>query len=148
MKDGTYLGRGMKFPPQVNPVTGRFVMAEKEQSVKESIYLILMTRKGERLMRPAFGSRTCDYVFSETSLTMLHVMARELERDITRNEPRVQDVEIEMDYDSRPECLLIHIHYMVSGSNTPENMVFPFYMGGEAQEESTEYETVENDPIE
>lgn len=148
MENNTYLGRGMKFPPQINPVTGRFVMSEKEQSVKESIYLILMTRKGERLMRPEFGSRTFDYVFSETSLTMLHVMARELERDITRGEPRVQDVEIEMDCDSRPECLLIHIRYKVSGSNTPENMVFPFYMDRKPREESTEYETVENDPIE
>lgn len=136
MGDNAYLGRGMKFPPQINPVTGRFVMAEYEQSVKESIYLILMTGKGERLMRPKFGSRTYDYVFAETNLTMLHIMAHELERDIMNNEPRVQDVEIGMDYDSRPGCLLVNIRYTVSGSHTAENLVFPFYSGGVTEEES------------
>lgn len=142
------LGRGMKFPPQVNAVTGRFVTSENEQNIKESIYLILMTRKGERMMRPAFGSRTSDYVFSETNLTMLHIMAHELERDITRGEPRVHHVEIEMDYDSSPGCLFIHIRYTVNGAGTPEDMVVPFYTDGAAQEEGTDYETVEDDPIE
>lgn len=144
----THLGRGMKFPPQIDPVTGRFVVSENEQSVKESIYLILMTQKGERLMRPAFGSRTLSYVFAETNLTMLHIMAHDLESDITRNEPRVQDVEIEMDYDSRPDCLLVQIRYTVSGGNTPENLVFPFYLDKRSEEESAEYETVEDDPVE
>lgn len=147
MKENTYLGRGMKFPPQINPVTGRFVMSEKEQSVKESIYLILMTQKGERLMRPAFGSRTSGYVFSETNPTMLQIMAHELENDITRNEPRVQDVEITMDYDRQPGCLLVQIRYTVSGSNTPENMVFPFYLDREHEGERIAYETVEDNPI-
>ncbi len=148
MKKSAYLGRGMKFPPQINPVTGRFVTSEDDQSVKESIYLILMTQKGERLMRPAFGSHASSYVFSEADLTMLNMMAYELERDITANEPRVEDAAIQMDYGSKPGCLLIHIRYTVSGSNTPENMVFPFYLGREPEEESTAYETVEDDPVE
>ena len=46
MKTNTFLGRGMKFPPQVNPATGRIVTSEDNISVKESIYLILMTNKG------------------------------------------------------------------------------------------------------
>lgn len=147
MKENTYLGQGMKFPPQVDFVSGRFVTSENEQSVKESIYLILMTQKGERLMRPKFGSRTSGYVFSESNLTMTQIMAHELENDITHNEPRVQDVEIEMDYDSRPGCLLVHIRYTVTGGNTPENMVFPFALEGEAGGENTAYETVENAAI-
>lgn len=147
MKKNTHLGRGMKFPPQINPVTGRFVMSENEQSVKESIYLILMTQKGERLMRPKFGSRTSDYVFSDTNLTMLHIMAHELEGDILRNEPRVKNVEIQMDYDTRPGCLLVHIRYQVSGTGASESMVFPFYPDGETKEKSAEYETVEDEFI-
>lgn len=146
MEGDICLGRGMKFPPQVNPATGRFVTSQDRQSVKESIYLILMTQKGERQMQPGFGSRTSDYVFSETNLTMLHIMAHELERDITVSEPRVQDVEIRMDYAS-PGCLLVHIRYTVRGSSTPENMVFPFYPDQEPEEEGTVYETVENHPV-
>lgn len=135
----------MKFPPQVNPVTGRFVLSEEEQSVKESIYLILMTQKGERLMRPAFGSRTSEYVFAETDLTMQTIMTQELEKDIMRNEPRVQDVEVRMEDSKDQGSLLIRIQYTVSGKSTPENMVFPFYLGKGTEKESAEYETVEDD---
>lgn len=147
MKKNTHLGRGMKFPPQINLATGRFVMSEDEQSVKESIYLILMTQKGERLMRPDFGSRTSGYVFGDMDLTMQNIMAHELERDIARNEPRVQDVEVRMDDGGSPGCLIVHIQYTVSGSSAPENMVFPFYQDRGSQEAGAEYETVENDRI-
>ena len=40
-----FLGKGMKFPPQINPATGRFVTVDGAQAIKESIYLILMTAK-------------------------------------------------------------------------------------------------------
>ena len=46
----------MKFPPQIDPATGRFVTASEEESVKESVYLILMTQRTERFLRPEFGS--------------------------------------------------------------------------------------------
>ena len=43
MPGNTFLGTGMKFPPQVDKATGRFVVSSEEESVKESVYLILMT---------------------------------------------------------------------------------------------------------
>lgn len=148
MRVNTFLGRGMKFPPQVNPATGRFVTSENQQSVKESIYLILMTQKTERLMRPEFGSRAASYVFEETDPTMLNLMAGELERDITVNEPRVENVNIRLDYKSKPGCLFVNISYAVRGENVTENMVFPFYLGAQVKEEETEYETVEDNIVE
>ena len=39
------LGSGMKFPPQINPATGRFEVVSGQASVKESVYIILMTQK-------------------------------------------------------------------------------------------------------
>ncbi len=138
----------MKFPPQVNPATGRFVTSENQQSIKESIYLILMTQKTERLMRPEFGSRASSYVFEETDPTMLNLMAGELEHDITANEPRVENVNIRLDYQSKPGCLFINISYAVRGENVTENMVFPFYLGAQVKEEETEYETVEDNIVE
>ncbi len=148
MRKNTFLGRGMKFPPQVNPATGRFATSEDQQSVKESIYLILMTQKTERLMRPDFGSRAATYVFEETDLTMLNLMARGLESDIMSNEPRVEDVNVDLDYNSKPGCLFINIGYRIRGENVTENMVFPFYLGEQAKEEETEYEAVEDNIVE
>ena len=144
MADEIFLGKGMKFPPQINPATGRFVCVEGKESVKESVYLILMTQQTERFMRPQFGSSTAGYIFHETDVTMLNLMAHELEADILNNEPRISDVEIRMDADSRPGCLFIYVDYVVRGENVRENMVFPFYLGEEPEEREA-YETVDND---
>ena len=123
MADEMFLGTGMKFPPQVNPTTGRFVCVSGRESVKESIYLILMTQKTERFMRPDFGSNATGYVFAQTDATMLNLMAHEIEGDIMRNEPRVEDVRIRMDADSRPGCLFIYLDYLVRGENVRENKI-------------------------
>lgn len=147
MKTNTFLGRGMKFPPQVNPATGRFLTSENDISVKESIYLILMTNKGERFLRPEFGCRASNYVFSQTDYTSLNIMAMELETDLKNNEPRLSEVHVNLDYTSKPGCLFIDIDYSVAGANTSENMVFPFYLGESPEEESEEYEAVDDDII-
>ena len=148
MRGNTFLGRGMKFPPQVNPANGRFVTSEDHQNVKESIYLILMTQKTERMMRPNFGSRASTYVFEQTDRSMLTLMASALENDIVTNEPRVENVSVDLDYSSKPGVLFVNITYYVRGENVRENMVFPFYLGEQMKEEEAEYEAVEDDLVE
>ena len=57
-----FLGVGWKFPLQVTP-GGKIARAFFEQRVEESIYLILSTAKGERMMLPDFGCGIHDLVF-------------------------------------------------------------------------------------
>lgn len=123
-----FLGKGMKFPPEINPATGRFVVSEGAQSIKESIYLILMTNKTERFVRPDFGSKLMSYTFMDTGSTMLNIMGREISNDILNNEPRVDDVSIDIDSESKRGCLIINIRYRIRESNTRDNLVFPFYL--------------------
>mgnify|MGYP002510130602 CR=1 FL=1 len=130
-----HLGAGMKFPPQVNKATGRFEIAKGKDSVKESIYLILMTQKTERFFHPDFGSRLMAYTFMDTSITMLHLMAREIRADIISKEPRVQDVEVEMDPKIKNGCLIVKISYQIVEDNTRDNLLFPFYLDITIQEE-------------
>jgi phage baseplate assembly protein W len=126
--EGNFLGRGMKFPPEINPATGRFVTASGAESVKQSIYLILMTQKTERFLRPEFGSNLMNYTFIDTGLTMLNIISREITKDIVSNEPRVDDVSVEIDSESKRGCLIINIQYRVRENNTVDNLVFPFYL--------------------
>lgn len=147
MDEKLYLGAGMKFPPQVNKATGRFMLSSKEENVKESIYLILMTQKTERFMRPEYGSSILSYAFADTGETMLALMQQELEEDILKNEPRVDDVTIRIDAQSRSGCLIIYIDYRLKGSSIRDNMVFPFYLSGEPEEESEAYETMEQEQL-
>lgn len=137
MKNKEFLGSGLKFPVQVNKATGRFVMSAEEVSVKESVYIILMTQKEERWIHPEFGSRILSYTFMDTSLTRINMMAKELEQTILSQEPRISEVDIEVEPRLEKGCLLIHISYVVAQTNTRDNMVFPFYLysGTEGEED-------------
>lgn len=131
-----FLGSGMKFPPQIDKSTGCFVLSAGEQSVKESIYLILMTHRGERWLEPMFGARLLDYSFMDTSPTILGLMKNDLMSVLLEQEPRISDVTVTIDPTVRDGCLLINISYVIAQTNTRDNLVFPFYLNVEPEEES------------
>ena len=134
----TVLGTGMKFPPQINPATGRFITVSDADNVKESIYLILMTTKSERFMRPEFGSRVVGYTFGDTNPTMLTIMSREIADDIKNSEPRITDLNVRMEPDNNKGCLFVYIDYTLADTQTRDNMVFPFYLRNDTEEENIE----------
>lgn len=123
-----FLGSGMKFPPSINPATGRFEVSKGEISIKESVYIILMTQKSERWIRPEFGSSLMNYTFMDTSSTMLNVLAREVASDLVSQEPRLADVKVRIDSVSKQGCLIIYIDYLIRETNVRDNLVFPFYL--------------------
>lgn len=136
MDDRSFLGTGMKFPPQINKATGRFVTSSFEESVKESIYLILMTGKNERVFLPSFGSRLMSYTFMDTSATQLNIMSRDLKDTILSQEPRVSDVNITIEDETVNGRLIVNIDYVISGTNTRDNLVFPFYLNAATEDDT------------
>ncbi|MDR1029180.1 MAG: GPW/gp25 family protein [Clostridiales Family XIII bacterium] len=128
----SFLGSGMKFPPQANRATGRFAVSANEQSVKESVYLILMTAAGERELAPGFGSRLSRYAFMDVNITNLNIMQHDIAELIMAQEPRVAAADADIDAQSRDDCLIINITYRVAQTNTTDNFVFPFYLRASA----------------
>ena len=128
MNQKAQLGTGIKFPLQVNQTTGRFLLSQGADNVKESLYLILMTQQGERFTRQEFGSRIMAYPFIETSTTMLNIMAREIQNTILEQEPRIWQVEVEIEPDQRQGYLQIELRYMLRQTQTKDSMTVPFYI--------------------
>lgn len=128
MADIKFLGTGMKFPPQVDLGTGRFMLSSGAVSVKESVYLILMTNQGERWVRPEFGGKLMSYTFMDTSITMLSIMSGELRKLILSQEPRVSNVNVEIDPAKGDGYLIVNISYEITETNVRDNLVFPFYL--------------------
>lgn len=140
--DKAFLGQGMKFPPQINPATGRFVTVSEEESVKESIYLILMTQQTERPLRPAFGSNIMSYTFMDMNLANLNMVARNIREQVMAQEPRISDVHVKMEPGKQRGVILFTVSYTVISSNTQDNFVFPFYLNvteEPVEEEEPEY---------
>ena len=136
MNDRAFLGAGMKFPPQIDPGTRRFAVSAREQSVRESVYLILMTSRGERWLEPNFGSQMASYAFMDTSPTMLRMLSDDLRDLLLTQEPRISEVDVEIDPETKNGYLLVSIRYTVAATNSQDNLVFPFYLNA-AREEPT-----------
>lgn len=125
----SFLGRGWKFPVAVDATTGRFLLAEGEEDIAEAIRIILMTSKGERVMRPSFGCGLKNFVFGTTDATTIRLLETDITQAITVWEPRVTDVEVEAKLDDIDNGkLMIHITYMVRSTNNLFNQVYPFYL--------------------
>ena len=126
---GAFLGRGFRFPVQVDPSTGRMMTSEYEEDISEAIYIILMTRKGERVRNPEFGCGIHEFAFGTTDFTALKEMERKVEEALALWEPRIRDVDVTVSLDQQAEGkLTIEISYVVRMTNNPYNLVFPFYL--------------------
>lgn len=124
-----FLGRGFRFPVQVDEMTGKMKTSSYEQDIQEAIYIILMTKKGERVMNPQFGCGAHDYAFDTMDYTTLNIMEREVREAITLWEPRITDLEVNLTVDEKKDaCVRVEIAYTVRSTNNPYNLVFPFYM--------------------
>ena len=122
MNGKEFLGRGLKFPLQVDPRTGKLAMSDQEEDIREAIGIILRTGKGERVMRPEFGADTMDYAFAPLSSSMTNSIAHDLRLVLLEQEPRIRDV------DQHSGAVVIHVSYTVRSTNNRYNHVYPFYL--------------------
>ncbi|HEX8174262.1 MAG TPA: GPW/gp25 family protein [Pyrinomonadaceae bacterium] len=123
-----FLGRGWTFPVGAD-ATGRVAMSEYEQDVRESIRIILMTAKGERVMRPNFGSGLYDFVFASMSVTVMGSIQAAVKDALVQWEPRAQVLSVDVQSEEGEIGKLnIDVEYRVRATNNRFNFVFPFYL--------------------
>ena len=124
-----FLGRGLKFPLQVDPKTGKLSLVEEDEDIRESIGIILRTSRGERVMRPDFGTDIMEYMFSPVSENMEDSLAVEVQEDLLYQEPRIRDVDVKVHRAEEPEGgVTVEVAYTIRSTNSRYNHVFPFYV--------------------
>jgi len=123
-----YLGIGWKFPLQVD-AGGAIASSRFEQSIEESIYMILATAKGERLMQSNFGCGIHDIVFSPNNPSVVALIVDATRKALVASEPRIDVLTIDAQTsEAQQNLLIIRINYRVRANNTIENLVYPFYI--------------------
>jgi phage baseplate assembly protein W len=123
-----FLGVGWKFPLQVTPF-GTIAQAKYEQRIEESIYLILSTSKGERVMLPDFGCGIHDLAFAPNNSTTIAVVVQTVREALVAFEPRIDVLDISAESaPEEPNLLLIRINYRIRANNARGNLVYPFYI--------------------
>ncbi len=123
-----FLGVGWKFPLQVD-ASGRIAISRYEQSIEESIYMILSTARGERLMMPDFGCGIHDVVFSPNNPAVVTIIVDGVRKALVANEPRIDVLVVDAETSTEQQNLLIiRVNYRVRANTTIENLVYPFYI--------------------
>ncbi|HCZ13453.1 MAG: GPW/gp25 family protein [Candidatus Accumulibacter phosphatis] len=122
-----FLGVGWGFPLTLDEL-GFFNHAEYEESVRQSIWIILGTAKGERVMRPDFGCGIYDLVFEINSASTAGRVTQAIRQALLLFEPRIDVLDIQVQAAAGGELLLISIDYEVRATNNAFNLVYPFYL--------------------
>ena len=122
-----FVGRGLAYPMRIDR-TGAVALADGDDSIAESIRLILGTSPGERPMRPEFGCPIHEHVFAPADAATAGLIAFEVENSLRRWEPRIEVLDVDVtNAEDATSLLYIEIRYAVRNSNDPRNLVFPFY---------------------
>ena len=136
------LGTGWAFPPRVDS-RGRIALARQERDVEEALRIILLTPKGQRVMRPEFGCRIHDLMFSPNNSTLTGLATYYVEEALEMWEPRIQLEEVSARVDpDNPQRLLIDVSYRLKATADRRSLVFPFYRIPGEDQISTEPEVI------
>lgn len=123
-----FLGVGWPSPVQLE-ANGQIQMAKYEQCVSQSVWMILSTARGERIMRPDFGCGIHDLVFATNSPGTIGLITTEVTQALIAWEPRIDVLNVQVVSDPKePNCLLIQLNYRVRNTNNRFNLVYPFYL--------------------
>jgi phage baseplate assembly protein W len=126
--DAEFLGVGWRFPVQPD-ADGRIMTARYEETIRQSIWTILSTAPGERVMRPDFGCDIHSLVFEPNQPGTLSRAVGMVRDSLLQWEPRIDvlnvDVTAEPNVSSR---ILLTISYQVRATNSRFNLVYPFYV--------------------
>jgi uncharacterized protein len=105
---------------------GAIRLAEYEESVRQSIWIILGTAKGERVMRPDFGCGIYDLVFELNSPATAGKISQAVREALLMDEPRVDVLDVQVESQNNGEVLLISVDYEVRATDNVFNIVYPF----------------------
>jgi phage baseplate assembly protein W len=124
----SFLGTGWGFPVQFNTQTKSVELSSEQEDIRQALFIILMTKMGERVLRPDFGSQISDSVFGSIDSITVNRIEDQVSQAILEWEPRISlnNVLVDTDfmYDGR---LDIKIDYTIRLINVRTNIVFPYY---------------------
>jgi phage baseplate assembly protein W len=121
------IGSGWPFP--IRPGTDNLRFQGGEEKIRQSIWLILSTAPGERLMLPEFGCGIHDLVFEANTASLRAIVQTRVREALDRWEARIDvlDVQVQTPPEQR-NYLLIRIDYRIRATNAFFNLVFPFFL--------------------
>jgi uncharacterized protein len=123
-----FVGKRFGFPVQLGD-RNQIAMVGDDLAIRQSIYVIVNTVPGERVMRPTFGCEIHSLIFEPANEDTAKVAERYVKDAIIMWEPRItlHDVTVTPGGVDLGE-LVISVTYVVKGTHDPRSLVFPYYL--------------------
>jgi uncharacterized protein len=122
------IGRGWNFPPSLDPQGGVALTTERNE-IDQSIFIILSTSPGQRVMRPAFGCRLHELIFAPNNSYTAAQARRYVEDALGMWEPRFNVANINVFPDPEEGSrMIIEIDYEIKATRDRRSLVYPFYL--------------------
>ena len=94
-----------------------------EESVRQSIRVILATRPGEQLMRPTFGAGLEEFLHEPSTLTTRRRIRDLIAESLERWEPRITVSRVDVaEVADQPTQLRVEIGYQLRRTGAPQEM--------------------------
>jgi Bacteriophage baseplate protein W len=123
----SFLGQGWRYP--VAPVAAGYLdYAADVDKVAQSIWIILDTDPGERVMRPTFGCGLRRYLMAPNTTATRALIKHDVQLALANFEPRINVIDLEVTPGDDPALVLIRIEYVNRRDNRQGNLVYPFYL--------------------
>jgi phage baseplate assembly protein W len=128
--EGQIFGCGVAFPPHLD-ATGQWAMSAGSQNIRESIQILLLTRLGERLMYPNYGSSLRTYLFSPNNPATRKSIEEEISNVLKQWEPRITVDAISVAQDSSDaQAAIATIEYRMVANQLPGQITMTLQLQG------------------
>lgn len=129
MTNTDFRGLGWNFPVSLDTSSQVALAPDPDEGIRQSIWTILATSPGERVMRPDFGCGIHDLVFGVNNAATATAVTSAVREALTTFEPRIDVLDVYAAPDpAQANVLVIEINYQVRSTNSRFNLVYPFYL--------------------
>lgn len=123
-----WTGTGLRLPLFPDADTGGLAWLGGLDLIRQSVTTILDTEPGERVMLPGFGCGLRRYLMAPNNLATRTAMADDISVALDTWEPRIQLTGVEVSADADPNLVWVDIAYLRRTDQSPDNLVYPFYL--------------------
>lgn len=91
--------------------------ATDDELIKDSLFQLVLTMNGERIMRPTFGTNALAFVFENNDEVLGNLLRSEIQGAVAKFEPRVQLLDIRTEQ-KKAEIILTLVYVVLATRQT------------------------------
>ena len=107
-----------------NPLTGDINILKDENAIKNAVKNIVLTKPGEKLFEPNFGSRVTDLLFEPFDVIIQDQMETEIRGSLSLHEPRIEVQNVNVNWLDSSYEIEVTIEYRIIGEPLIREIAF------------------------